>query len=416
MAQNEPSQITTNRLKTVVVVDPFSSGHHPLYFVEIVRSFLDQGKSVYALCPSSVHIVENLTGHPRIEKLHWVPFEDNWRDLDPPPTLPKNKIELLRWRTILVTLLKHRISPFSAGIFLPWLDNYLYCHRARIVAKLFPYRWCGIYFQPPFSDRLEGSSRYRPVIRMLRSQRCRHIYTLCHDRVNVLQEITDTPVSYFPDFINSEIRRPELERSIFLDWGKAKKNTLRILLVGSIGKRKGLLTLLKCAKLLNKDARFEFLIAGSLQKNDYFSSEEQEFVDACFKDSKNMNILTHLERIATESEINHLISTADLLFGLYEDFDHSSNMLGKSAFFKTPLIASSDTYMGRMTECYELGWTIPGRDPQGFRTFLLKALEEKMAAGQVKLDFPRSTDDKRARFLEINSKDRISGLLESTFQ
>ena len=272
MASNEISKRATDGPKTVVVVDPFSTGHHPLYFVEIVRAFLNQGKSVYALCPSSVNIAEKLSGHARIEDLHWVLFDDDWRDLDPPSTLPRDQIELLRWRKILVTLMKHRISPFSTGIFLPWLDNYLYCRRARLVAKLFPYRWSGIYFQPPFLDRLQSGSRYRPVIRMLRSRRCQHIFTLCHDRVNALQSITDNPVSYFPDFVDPVIRRQELQNSIFLDWGKAKRGTIRILLVGSIAKRKGLITLLKCAQLLAKDARFKFLIAGSRQKNDYLSA------------------------------------------------------------------------------------------------------------------------------------------------
>jgi hypothetical protein len=47
-----------------------------------------------------------------------------------------------------------------------------------------------------------------------------------------------------------------------------------------------------------------------------------------------------------------------MIFAVYKDFPHSSNLLSKAAFFKKPIMVSSKYYMGSEVDEYQLGFSV----------------------------------------------------------
>jgi hypothetical protein len=114
----------------------------------------------------------------------------------------------------------------------------------------------------------------------------------------------------------------------------------------------------------------EFLeLSGDSRLKDYFFVMVGEVYESTL-DSLTLNKIRNLTGNATEElfvldryiesevDFDSLFSQIDILFACYKNFDSSANILAKSASFKKPVIVTGGTWIGRLTEQYNLGLTV----------------------------------------------------------
>jgi hypothetical protein len=132
-----------------------------------------------------------------------------------------------------------------------------------------------------------------------------------------------------------------------------KANGRKIIsLLGSLEKRKGILPLLQVAREIDNNKYF-FLIAGQLAGA--YSEDEKSYI----QNARQMdNCYMALEGIPTEYDFNSLVKISDILYVVYIDFFHSSNILTKAGLFEKPVLSLQDYCIGKRVEKYNLGITI----------------------------------------------------------
>lgn len=79
-----------------------------------------------------------------------------------------------------------------------------------------------------------------------------------------------------------------------------------------------------------------------------------------------------------ERSFNELIALSDVIWGLYRDFDRSSNILAKAASFRKPIIVSAQYLMGKRIRDYGIGEDISDTDPA-----LVAAALNRLAANEI---------------------------------
>jgi hypothetical protein len=67
------------------------------------------------------------------------------------------------------------------------------------------------------------------------------------------------------------------------------------------------------------------------------------------------NVLTHLQRITDEQNLNTVIASLDIVCAAYTDFPNSSNIVTKAAVFEKPVIVRDGYLMAERTRNYQLG-------------------------------------------------------------
>jgi len=114
----------------------------------------------------------------------------------------------------------------------------------------------------------------------------------------------------------------------------------------------------------------EFLdLSGDPRLKDYFFVMVGEVYESTIdsltlKEIRNLtgNVTEELlvldKYIKSDGDFDALFSEIDILFACYKNFDSSANILAKSASFKKPIIVTSGTWIGRLTEQYNLGLTV----------------------------------------------------------
>jgi len=159
-------------------------------------------------------------------------------------------------------------------------------------------------------------------------------------------------VFVFPDIADDS--RPDTGYPLLSELQRRAAGRKLVLLVGSLQKRKGVLTLLDTAEKNPKEEWF-FVFAGPLARSTYAVGELARIERAA---NESTNCFFHLDEIPGEPQFNALISACDILYAAYHDFCHSSNMLTKAALFQKPIIVSDGYYMAELVREYGLGRVI----------------------------------------------------------
>ena len=131
-------------------------------------------------------------------------------------------------------------------------------------------------------------------------------------------------------------------------------------LLGSLEKRKGVLTFIELSQQAMFGDKWYFILAGKLARNT-FNTEELTLIDN-FISANPDNCFLFFDYIKDEADFNALINVCDLIFAVYEKFPHSSNILTKAAIFQKPVIVSGGYYMAELVNEYKLGWTVEERN------------------------------------------------------
>jgi len=291
-------------------------------------------------------------------------------------------------------------------VFFPYLDTFLgpYVKVAEI-DKLLPYLWTGLYINPqncrdkwPFSQVRKGILSPN---HLLKSKNCRAIGAFDSLASKILQEETGKPVVTLPDMADGI----EPNTNFWLAGSIREKARGRkvISLVGAQDRRKGLLTLMKTMDCLDAE-RYFFVCAGKYNRS-VFSAEEIRLIESTVVRHKD-NLVFYTERIPGEADFNALILLSDILFAAYLNFSASSNLIGKAALFRKPIIVSKGFYMQELTEKFRLGVAIEQDNP-GKLAEAIRQLSTETYLTEYKLE-----NQANAYVEEISEKAFLTGLEE----
>lgn len=167
------------------------------------------------------------------------------------------------------------------------------------------------------------------------------------------QKISDKQFSYLPDVTNTSL--PPNESSELLSIKKLVNGRKIILLCGSIESRKNVKLFCESAQVLDERDYF-FLIAGKVQ---YQTFDVEELIALKnFQTRSKGNTLLIDRRFNDESHMNALIELSSVIFAVYKDFNQSSNMPAKAAYFRRPVLVAKDSLMGEIVQGSQIGRAI----------------------------------------------------------
>jgi hypothetical protein len=350
-------------VKTVVLIDLYQGGHHLMYLRLFSKVLLELGYQVVACCPDSKNLntwlADQLYDSPELVKNFQTLqiFEKspirlfNQQSLQPLNTLA-------RWyqakKTIsqVITMVGHEPDL----VLFNWVDSYLSRYIPTLLIDIiFPYPWFGICFQPKLQKEVLEfkSSHFFNFHKIFKAVHCQGVGVLDGDQNTKLQLQLNKKVITFPDITDEA--KPDVNFFVALDIKKKAKGRKVVGLLGSLNKRKGLLTLLKASQQPCNEQYF-FAFIGQLSHY-MLQPEELEYIQK-IKKLNPSNCYFHFELIPDEPQFNALVNTCDILFAAYENFPYSSNILTKAAVFNKLIIASNGYCIGKRVRQFQMGLTI----------------------------------------------------------
>jgi Glycosyl transferases group 1 len=347
-------------VKNIALIDPYWSGHHSTYLKLFSKALLSIGNNVTVFCQK-----------PQVLK-DWISKNsEQYKDSIDYFELNEPEASSLPIRTFNPTLYAFRLwysadqaikkAYSSTGrkpdlVFFAYLDDYLsYFQSHYLIDQIFPYNWSGLYFNP---YQLRHNLRALPIYRgpldydeNLRSKHCKSIAVLDEEVSTKLQDkLQGKPVVLFPDVTDesSPDRSYQLRERIV----KEAKGRKIITVLGSLAKRKGMLSLLEVASKSIQDDWF-FVFAGKLATHTFTRSELDVISHAATK--KLQNCFFYFDFIPEEPQLNSLVEISDILWASYEDSPNSSNALTKAALFRKPVIVSKGCLVERRVRNFNMG-------------------------------------------------------------
>ncbi|HEY4800106.1 MAG TPA: hypothetical protein VII99_13585 [Bacteroidia bacterium] len=211
----------------------------------------------------------------------------------------------------------------------------------NFVDRCLPANWSGILFHPRFL-------KWKNVGCFFISK--------YNDSICLLDETYDLTFTVkhkymIPDVTDEQDPNPlsELAATVLI---KAKGRRI-ISLLGSLEKRKGIIPYLDVIQSADADKYF-FLLAGKLDIT--FSKEELDRLENVRRNLENCYCI--FDGIPTEVDFNSLVKISDILYLVYIEFFHSSNLLTKASLFRKPVIVAKGYCMGKRVEHYNTGIAI----------------------------------------------------------
>lgn len=312
-----------NDSKYVVLVDPFRGGHHNGYL------------KIYESLIRSLGFDVEIT----------------------PPSLSEDIKPLNLWMYT-TDLLKKIISKKKrkpSMVFIMWADSFLDPFLPPLLIDLvFPYKWFGIYFHPRFLriGRVTDIAGVFNEVNIFKSSNCIGVGVLDKHVVDRLEKILDKKVFPVPGETVTDVKKDGL---ITRNIKKKAKGRKIVGLVGSLERRKGVITLLQLARSHVSENIF-FVFVGELARRT-FRTDELKLIQRTLKE-KPPNIYCQFKRVEDDESFNSIIRALDVLYLSYIDFPHSSGLLTKAAFFRKPVIVSKGYYMEEVVKKFNLGLVV----------------------------------------------------------
>jgi len=359
-------------MQTIALVDiHHGRGHHLTYMRFFCKTLLEEGYRVISFYPAPEEVKSwlQLQCPQYLDQFH--SFEINEFAHRKLPVIQKipSRIQplsiLARWlyTAKIIQNAVQQIDVVPNMVFFNWLDSYLNCYLPhQLIDLIFPYPWSGIYFRP--GELRFGKSFPFPHYEIAKSFRCQALTLLNEEIAQELQHKIKNPILTFPDLTDES--PPDLNLNL-IKTIKEKAGSRKIVgLLGSLSKRKGLLTLLKVAQEVENEDWF-FLFSGFLNPATFHQEYNQKLlkdyqqVQTIIKSSPS-NCFFYLDFIQNEPEFNAFVNTCDILFAAYENFPYSSNILTKAAVFRKPVIVSKGFCMEKRVQKFGLGLSITEGD------------------------------------------------------
>jgi len=205
--------------------------------------------------------------------------------------------------------------------------------------------WGGIRFVPPETpfEGYYGLPSLRGMC-FLDENACRvHRERLPAKRFEHLPDVTDATLPDEPSELVRGIKRLARGRKI-------------VFLGGSIGGQKNLARWFEVVRMADPDEWY-FVQVGELHQGTLTAEDTAAL--ARVRASQPENLFIKAEYLPDEAAFNDVIRTADVIFAVYRDFRISSNMPGKAASFRKPILVSDRYLMGDAVTRYGIGLAVP---------------------------------------------------------
>ena len=227
-------------------------------------------------------------------------------------------------------------------------------HKSRKILKRLHIPWVGLLFHPPVLEnnyRFTRNSWFSDF-----SNRGAILFT--ESRIEAYRAVSRHNQSFevFPDVTrkpNLSIPPPGID---FRNFANGRH------VVGLIGSLDGRKKLIKEFLAVSDDVRLKnycFVMVGEIYESTLPTDTLNE-IRSRLGVSDNLYIVDRY--INSEEVFDSLFSQVDIIFACYRNFDSSANVLAKSAFFKKPVLVTAETFIGNLTQQYNLGIAI--KDPE----------------------------------------------------
>lgn len=411
----------SNDAKSLVIYNPLSGvGHFDSWCALFTRSLLVKGWTVCVLTPVASRIVSELQDLTQ-DQLQHVLILDPQSNLPLSPRFQRlndNKLFLSFWRHLVSSLaaqsnpqtgivnrihraicrrLLRRLSPnlrpsfivsahspadFAADVQLlkqsmttqpklilnMYLDIYSNSQSAwgSFNQKL-NWQWAGIHID--INNTLQAICKDA-----LSGLRC--IFYINEDlNPSTLKQVGRVDHRWLPDVASTAL--PDQPTALALKATALARGRKIVFLGGAIGGTKNITAWCAIIRLLDAKEWF-FIQAGvvdrtTLSKNDLSALQDIE-------SNLPENLLTFDYYLKNDSEFNELISISDLIWGIYRDFDRSSNILGKSAMFHKPILVSNKFLMGHRVRKYGIGLAVDENDPRQIAESMASLISHPIAS------------------------------------
>jgi glycosyltransferase involved in cell wall biosynthesis len=413
-------------MRTIVLIDTnYGRGHHLMYMRWISKILLTGNARVISFFPVSAEVSTWIQEHCPEKAEHFYAFDlpnlERWnlpligrrnsRHFFGVEYLQKILLILGRWKQAAdaVNTACQKLGCSPDLVFFNWIDNYFsYYLSHRWIDLIFPYAWSGLYFRP-------GDLRFQKQVKrqhyaIAQSSRCLGLTLLNEDTIAAVKQTLAAPVVLFPDFTDESAPNPHyaLVQKIREQAGDRKI----IGLLGSLSKRKGIMTLLEVARRSQSEDYF-FVFVGTFKSHtfaqDYNESFPEEFqtVKDCVAYPPD-NCFFYTDFIASEADFNALVKTCDVLFAAYENFKYSSNILAKAAVFEKPVIVSEGYCMAERVKTHRLGVVVPEADVRACQEALKNLFAASVPEDQQRFDF--------ASYRRLHSTERLAEIFQALLE
>lgn len=256
-------------------------------------------------------------------------------------------------------LSKARWSPALA--FNMYMDTYSTSpSRWNEFGQMNKLRWAGIRFVPPAGA--DDPWYHVPLWRgacVLDEDVCR----------SYSQALPDKCFEYLPDI--TEAALPERRSAITQEILQRANGRKVVFLGGSIGGQKNLARWNELIGLADPQKWF-FVQLGEIHRNT-LTPDDIAALDKSLA-APPENLLLHPEYLADEKMFNEVINASDVIFAVYRDFRISSNMLGKAAHFRKPILVSDRYLLGERVKEYGIGYAVDEDDAASILSGLVNAI------------------------------------------
>lgn len=348
-------------MKTVALIDPYSSGHHYAFIRLFAKYFLKDGNRICIIYPEKEkeireYLIEEgfdnrlIYFEESLPQKKVIPGDGIWK-------LPLSTLHLWRNTNQLLKHVEKKQQLKFDFVFFAWLDDYLcnYLHH-NLVDFVFNYKWSGLFFHPWYlNHNLTTRVTFSSLDSVLLSKKCMSVAV--HDEFNIetLFNRIKKKVVLFPEIADST---PPITYGL-ADEIKSKADGRVIVGLVGISHRKGFSTFVRAVSECDPN-KFFFFFSG-IPEADFSPSDAQRVND--FLGSVPTNCLYYPGYIEEGAKLNAVINNFDIIFLVYNNFQSSSNFITKAALFKKLVISTDRFWMGRATKKYQLGLTVKEATP-----------------------------------------------------
>jgi hypothetical protein len=184
---------------------------------------------------------------------------------------------------------------------------------------------------------------------ILRRSLCEQIALLDERYASALGRKTGKCVTILPDSTSVVLSDPPPDAVTTIE--RIKTGAVVVGMLGALERRKGIDLLLDVIR--NHDTEGLFFVLAGTYDSAAVASRHRDFLTTEIQRRKNVLFLP--QPVTSEGDFNAIVRSCDLLFCVYKDHLHSSNLVSKAAAFKKPVLVNHGELMAKRVIEYRLG-------------------------------------------------------------
>ncbi len=403
----------------VMLFDPLTDGHHAEYIEHLVCKWLDEGikKTLYVVVSAEfltkhcdVVLLASNNVDQRVEFIAITPREMDSLQIKNSFSFFSNLSfvfnAIAQWRLICRYARKLNVD-HCVVMYIDWIMQ-----APMVLGFRFPCAVSGIYFRPTFHYHSFSNSNYIStwkdrsrawrqrflLLRTLRHPDLKMLFCLDPLAVEFINRYQISPrIIYLPDpvkkYKNEDAIVKQLNSSLAIEPGRKK-----LLLLGALGKRKGVCPLLEAISLIpsNLCSKICLLLVGAVDAEEYANINTQ--IEK-LRNNTSVQIILRNEFIAAQ-DVQPYFRLADLILAPYQYHVGMSGILVRAAAAGKPVLSSDYGLMGELTRRHTLGYTVDSTKPKEIAKAISHFLTEKKKSV--------ADTQKMAGFAAQNTADKFS--------